>query len=57
MVLSRNTNIIIISAVFSVLAIVAVLMRFRARMLQRVGFQADDYLIIPGLVSHIPILQ
>lgn len=51
MALPQSTNIIIIAVTFSVLAIVAVALRLRARQLQKARLGADDYLILPGLVS------
>jgi len=48
---SGSTEIVIISIVFSVLATVAVVMRFGARFKQKAGIRADDYLILPGLVG------
>ncbi|KAH7018389.1 uncharacterized protein B0I36DRAFT_368412 [Microdochium trichocladiopsis] len=50
MAVSGSTQIVVISLVFSVLAILAVGMRFRARIKQRAGIRADDYLILPGLL-------
>jgi hypothetical protein len=52
MALSLSTNIAIVCAVFTALPIVAVLLRFWARTINHNGLAADDYLIIPGLVSH-----
>lgn len=46
-----STDIIILSIVFSVLAIIAVALRFRARAVQCAGYSLDDLMIIPGLVS------
>ena len=48
--LSGNANIVIISVVFSAVAISAVSLRFHARRLKRVSFGADDYCIVPALV-------
>ncbi|RYP60842.1 hypothetical protein DL771_010353 [Monosporascus sp. 5C6A] len=53
MVLSLGTKIIIVSVVFSILPIVAVLLRFRARAIRAAGFLADDYLIVPGLIFSV----
>jgi hypothetical protein len=49
---SGNDNIIIISAVFSLLAIVAVVLRFYARHARHVPFGADDYVILPAVVRR-----
>jgi hypothetical protein len=53
MALPLNTNIVIISITFSVLAIAAVCLRFRARKLQQAKYGIDDYLIVVGLVSIV----
>lgn len=50
MVRSRNTIIVIISIVFSVVAVTAVALRFRARRIKKLKIGADDYLILPALV-------
>jgi hypothetical protein len=52
MALAGSTNIAIISVVFSALALIAVLMRFRARALQQAKYALDDWLIIPGMVKN-----
>lgn len=48
MAFSTGTNVVIISIVFSLLAIALVLVRFQSRTNQRVGFGPDDYLIVPA---------
>ena len=53
MALSLSTNIVIISITFSVLAVIAVLLRFRARCLQKAKLEIDDFMILPGLVSRL----
>ena len=50
MAVSGNDNIIIISVVFSLVAIVAVALRLYARRLKRQSLGADDYTILPALV-------
>lgn len=50
MALSGNDNIIVISVVFSVVAVVAVALRLYARSLKRMRLGADDYTILPALV-------
>ncbi|OTA99907.1 hypothetical protein M426DRAFT_27043 [Hypoxylon sp. CI-4A] len=55
MALLGSTNIIIISVVFSLLALLAVGLRFRARTLQRAGFGIDDYMILPGLLFSLAL--
>ncbi|KAI0867199.1 hypothetical protein GGS24DRAFT_411578 [Hypoxylon argillaceum] len=48
-----GTDVIIISVVFSTLAIVAVLLRLRARVLQHAKLGPDDYLIVPGMIFAV----
>lgn len=50
MALSLSTNIVIVTIVFSVLAIAAVTFRFIARIKQGTNLALDDYFIIPALV-------
>ncbi len=50
MALSGNDNIIVISVVFSLVAAVAVVLRFYARSLKHMRLGADDYTILPALV-------
>lgn len=52
MALSLSTNITIVCAVFTVLPIIAVVLRFWARAVRHSGLSADDYLILPGLVGQ-----
>lgn len=51
MALSIGTNVVIISIVFSISAIISVFLRFRARLGQRAQLGADDYTVVPALVS------
>ncbi|KAM7190177.1 hypothetical protein V8F33_009654 [Rhypophila sp. PSN 637] len=53
MAIPLSTNIVIISIVFSSLAVLAVFLRFRARYLQKVKLGLDDYLIVPGLIFAV----
>lgn len=55
MALSIGTNVVIISIIFSVLAIALVLVRFYSRKAQRVPFGIDDYLIIPATFLAVGI--
>lgn len=48
---SIGTNVVIISILFSILAIISVFLRFRARLAQRAQLGADDYTVVPALVS------
>ena len=50
MALSQAADVIVLMAVFSILPIVAVVLRFYARSLQPTKLAWDDWLIIPGLV-------
>ncbi|KAI2642062.1 hypothetical protein GGS21DRAFT_501001 [Xylaria nigripes] len=52
---SLGTNIIIISVVFAVLPILAVILRFWARSIKRAGLSLDDYFILPGLLFSLGI--
>lgn len=52
MALNLSTNIVIVTVVFSVLAIVAVIFRFIARVKQGATLALDDYFIIPALVRR-----
>ena len=52
MALSGNDNIIIVSAIFSLLAIIAVVLRFYARHVRHIPFGADDYVILPAVVRR-----
>jgi hypothetical protein len=56
MALPLNVNIVIIAIVFSLLPIVIVVMRFRARVLQGAKLGLDDYMILPALVRNYPDL-
>lgn len=49
--LSLTVNIVIISIVFSLVAITAVVLRFYCRRLKRVQLGLDDYCILPALAS------
>lgn len=51
---SGNTVIVIISIVFSVVAVTAVALRFRARQVKDTPLGADDYLILPAMVGLSP---
>ena len=51
---SLPTNIIIISIIFSLVAIAAVALRFYSRRIKRASLGLDDYFIIPALVSLSP---
>ncbi|KAK3689902.1 hypothetical protein B0T22DRAFT_514670 [Podospora appendiculata] len=53
MALSQATNIVILMIVFSVLPIIAVVLRFYARRLQPTKLAWDDWLIIPGLMFTV----
>ncbi|KUI72444.1 hypothetical protein VM1G_07440 [Cytospora mali] len=55
MALSTGTNVVIISIVFSLLAIALVLVRFQSRTNQRVAFGIDDYLIVPATFLTVGI--
>lgn len=55
MALSTGTNVVIISIVFSVVAIALVLVRFYSRAAQRTAFGVDDYLIIPALLLTVGV--
>lgn len=48
---SGNTFIVVISVVFSVVAISAVALRFHARQIKKTRLGADDYLILPAMVG------
>lgn len=48
---SGNAIIVTISIVFSVVAITAVALRFRARQVKKMRLGADDYLILPATVA------
>ncbi|KAI1400530.1 hypothetical protein F4819DRAFT_497238 [Hypoxylon fuscum] len=52
---SLKTNIIIISIVFSAIPVIAVALRFWARMQRHVGLSSDDYMIIPGLIFSLAL--
>ncbi|KAJ8130705.1 hypothetical protein O1611_g2929 [Lasiodiplodia mahajangana] len=56
MALSGSTNIIIVSAVFTALAVVFALLRFRARDKQHAPLLADDYLIAVAALTIIGVL-
>ena len=44
-----------LAAVLSVLAIVAVILRFYSRrLLKTARIEMDDYMILPALVCHVP---
>ena len=43
-----------LAAVLSVLAIVAVILRFYARSVKQTALSWDDYAILPALVRHFP---
>ncbi|KAI9163943.1 hypothetical protein HJFPF1_05577 [Paramyrothecium foliicola] len=53
MALPQSTNIIIISLVFSFLAIIAISLRYQARRVRKARLGADDYLILPGLLLAV----
>lgn len=55
--LSLSVNVVIISIVFSLLAIVAVALRFKSRRIKRASFGPDDYCIIPALASSFSLLN
>lgn len=55
MALSIGTNVVIISILFSLLAITLVLVRFHSRRAQRVALGIDDYLIIPAILLTVGI--
>lgn len=55
MALSTGTNVVIISVVFSLLAIALVFVRFQSRTYQRVGFGVDDYLIVPATLLTVGV--
>lgn len=55
MALSTGTNVVIISIVFSLLAMALVLVRFQSRTSQRVAVGVDDYLIVPATVLTVGI--
>lgn len=42
------------AVVFSMLAIIAVALRFYARYLKRAGYWWDEYMIVPALVCSSP---
>lgn len=47
-----------LAAVLSILAIVAVVLRFYAkRLLKNSRVEVDDYMILPALVCYIPFLR
>lgn len=52
-----NVGVIILATVFSLLAIVAVGLRFQARKLKRSRLGVDDYLILPALVREWCLLE
>ena len=41
---------------FSIIATLAVALRFRSRRIQKMRFERDDYFIVPGLVGALPLL-
>lgn len=45
--------------VFSIIAVLAVVLRFWSRRIQKIRFELNDYLIVPGLVGELspPILS
>lgn len=53
--LTLNTNIIIISVVFSAAALLAVCLRFYARTRQHAGFDLDDFLMVPAAVCAVGV--
>lgn len=50
MAASIGTNVVIISIVFSILAIISVFLKFRARLAQQAHFGADDCTVVPAMV-------
>lgn len=44
-------EVLVVTSIFLVFAILAVIARFYARSIQKKSFWADDYLIVAGLVS------
>ena len=61
--LTRNTayvtpgSMIAVAILFSILAIVSVLLRFYMRRTQNVSLGADDWLILPAMVSYCQIVS
>lgn len=57
MMISPSLNIIIVSIILNVLMMVAVILRFRARHLQRAAFGVDDWTIVIAAVSACQIAR
>ncbi|KAI1208032.1 uncharacterized protein F4807DRAFT_432932 [Annulohypoxylon truncatum] len=55
MALSLNTNIIIVTIVFSALALIVVVLRFVTRLKKGVPLALDDFLILPGLLFTLAL--
>jgi len=52
MAISGNTSIVIASLILSVLAIIAVVLRFWARRTKGIEIGLDNYFILPAVVSR-----